>query len=86
MSNTAVLLVTGGYDLKIRFWDATSSACTRSLSCGDSQPNCLAISLDKSLLVAGCNPHIHLFDVHSNDDKPIVSYDGHSANVTGVGE
>jgi WD40 repeat protein len=34
---------------------------------------------------AGGNPHIQIFDINSNDDKPIASYDGHTNNVTAVG-
>ena len=47
-----VVLVTGGYDHKIRFWEATNGACARTLTFGESQVNCLQISADKSLLVA----------------------------------
>ncbi len=80
-----VVLVTGGYDHKIRYWDATSGVCTKSLAFGDSQVNCLQVSADKSLLAAGGNPLIQLFDVNSNDEKPVLTYEGHSTNVTTVG-
>jgi target of rapamycin complex subunit LST8 len=80
-----VILVTGGYDHKIRYWDAASGVCTRSIGFGESQINCLQISLDKSLLAGGGNPMINLYDVNSNDDRPLVSYDGHSGNVMGLG-
>jgi WD40 repeat protein len=48
-----LFLATGGYDHKIRFWDATSGSCTRTIQFGDSQVNCLQISSNKSLLAAG---------------------------------
>ena len=48
-----VVLVTGGYDHKIRYWEATSGACIKSIMFGESQVNCLQISPDKSLLAAG---------------------------------
>ena len=84
-----VVLATGGYDHKIRFWEATSGVCARTLSFGDSQVNCLAISADKSLLAGGGNPHVHLFEIinssASGDDKPIFSYERHTGNVTSVG-
>jgi G protein beta subunit-like protein len=76
---------TGGYDHKIRFWEPTSGVCAKTLLFGDSQVNCLQISPDKSLLVAGGNPYIQIFDINSNDDKPILTYDGHTGNVTAVG-
>jgi G protein beta subunit-like protein len=80
-----VVLVTGGYDHKIRFWDATSGSCTKSISFGESQVNCIQVSSDKSLLAAGGNPIIQLFDVNAIDEKPLITYDGHSNNVTNVG-
>ena len=78
-------LVTGGYDHKIRFWEPTSGMCAKTLLFGDSQVNCLEISPDKSLLVAGGNPFIQIFDINSSEDKPILTYDGHTSNVTTVG-
>eukprot|EP00605_Chrysophyceae_sp_TOSAG23-4_P003026 GSChrysophyteH1.ASY1.ANO1.3331.1 assembled CDS len=83
-----VVLVTGGYDHKIRFWEATSGVCSRTLVFGDSQVNCLAISGDKNLLAAGGNPQVNLFEINncsSGDDKPIYCYERHSGNVTAVG-
>lgn len=85
MSLMHVVLVTGGYDHKIRFWDASSGNCSKSIAFNDSQVNCLEISHDKSLLVAGGNPSIQLFDVHATDERPVVTYDGHTTNVTTVG-
>lgn len=84
MSIPAVL-ATGCLDHKIRFWDATSGHCTKSLLFGESQVNCIQISLDKRLLVAGGNPYIHVYDINTSDEKPILVYDGHTNNVTSVG-
>lgn len=84
MSNP-VILVTGGFDHKIRFWDATGGNCIKSIPHNTSQVNCLSISADKSLLACGGNPHINLFDINSNSDAPILSFDGHMGNVTTVG-
>lgn len=82
-----VILATGGYDHKIRFWEATTGVCTKSLSFGESQVNCLQISPEKSLLVAGGNPYLQLFDIKnaSNEGKPLINYEGHTGNVTAVG-
>lgn len=79
------LPVTGGYDHKIRFWEATSGVCAKTLLFNESQLNCLQISPDKSLLAAGGNPQIQIFDINSGEDKSILTYDGHSNNVTHVG-
>ena len=81
----SVVLATGGYDHKIRFWEPTSGMCAKTLAFGDSQVNCLEISADKSLLVGGGNPFIQIFDINSSEDKPILTYDGHTSNVTSVG-
>ena len=55
---TAVVLATAGYDHKIRFWEASSRVCTRTVRYPDSHVNCLAISQDKLYLAAGGNPHV----------------------------
>jgi len=34
---------------------------------------------------AGGNPNVHVYDINSSDEKPILVYDGHSNNVTAVG-
>lgn len=85
MSVSPVILVTGGYDHKIRFWDATSGVCSRTINFGESQINCLQISIDKTLLAAGGNPFLQLFDVNSIDERPILTYEGFSNNITALG-
>lgn len=81
----AVVLATGGYDHKIRFWEATTGVCSKSLKFPESQINCLAISPDKRFIVAGGNPVIHVFDIASSSDAPLLTYDGHTSNVTAIG-
>ena len=81
----AVVLVTGGYDHKIRFWEATGGACVKILPHTISQVNCLSISYDKCLVAVGGNPQIQLFDVNSTVDTPVLTFDGHTGNVTSVG-
>lgn len=84
MSNP-VVLATAGYDHKIRFWEANTGICSRTIRFQESQVNCLAISPDKSLIAAGGNPVIHLFDVNSSQEAPLITFDGHAGNVTAVG-
>ena len=70
-----------------RLWDATSGMCTKSITFGEtangnsnngsSQVNCLAVSSDKSLLAAGGNPLIHLYDINgtvngATDERPLM--------------
>lgn len=82
---SSVVLCTAGYDHSIRFWEATSGICYRTLQYVDSQVNKLEITNDKQFIAAAGNQHIRLFDVNSNDPQPTFSYDGHVGNVTAVG-
>jgi G protein beta subunit-like protein len=81
----SIVLATGGYDHRIKYWDATSGSCTKSIPFGDSQINCIEITADKIILAAGGNPLIQFFDVNSNDDRPVLTCDGHTSNVTAIG-
>lgn len=49
------------------------------------QVNRLEITPDKQYIAAAGNPHIRLFEVNSNNQQPLTSYDGHTNNVTAVG-
>ncbi|KAF0698003.1 Aste57867_11334 [Aphanomyces stellatus] len=82
---SGVVLATAGYDHTIRFWEAASGTCTRTVKYPDSQVNCLQITPDKKYIVAAGNPHIRLFEISSNNPNPVRSYDGHSGNVTSIG-
>lgn len=48
--------------------------------------NCLKITPDKQYLAAAGNPHVRLFEINSLNTSALVSYDGHTTNVTDVGE
>ncbi len=50
------------------------------------QVNCLKITPDKQFLAAAGNPHVRLFEINSQNSSALVSYNGHSSNVTDVGE
>ena len=78
-------LATAGYDHAIRFWEATTGICYRTLQYGDSQVNRLEITPEKSLIAAAGNPHVRMFDINSSHPHPTHSYDGHVGNVTAVG-
>jgi len=82
---SSVVLATAGYDHSIRFWEATSGVCYRTLQYPDSQVNKIEITADKTHLAAAGNSHIRVFDVNSNDPQPVISYEGHTGNVTAVG-
>lgn len=80
-----MILATAGYDSKIRYWDANTGACTRTTKYEESQVNTLQISSNKYYLAAGGNPNIYLYDVNSTSDAPVLTFEGHSGNVTGLG-
>ena len=75
MNQQGVVLATAGYDHCIRFWDATTGASTRVLKVTDSQVNALAISPDKRLVAAACNPCVKVFDLaRSGGEGSPVAY------------
>lgn len=82
---SSVVLATAGYDHTIRFWEATSGICYRTLQYADSQVNKLEITSDKTQIAAAGNGSIRVFDVNSNDTQPVNTYEGHSGNVTAIG-
>lgn len=81
----AVILATAGFDHKIRFWEASREKCTRLLRHPDSQVNALSITYDKRFIAAAGNPHARIFDIQSQNNNPLISYDAHQGNVTCVG-
>ncbi|KAH7557300.1 hypothetical protein JRO89_XS11G0108200 [Xanthoceras sorbifolium] len=85
MTQPSVILATASYDHTIRFWEAKSGRCYRTIQYPDSQVNRLEITPNKHYLAAAGNPHIRLFDVNSNSPQPVMSYDQHTNNVMAVG-
>ena len=83
--SSTVILATAGYDHRIRYWDANTGACTRAIKFDESQVNALQISPNKHFLSAAGNPNVHLYDVSSSSDSPVISFEGHTSNVTGLG-
>ncbi|KAJ8614470.1 hypothetical protein CTAYLR_000849 [Chrysophaeum taylorii] len=83
--SSVVVLATAGFDHKIRFWEASSRACTRTIRYPDSQVNALAISNDKLYIAAAGNPQIRIFDAaNANNAQPVASF-SHANNATAVG-
>lgn len=83
--SSSVVLATAGYDHTIRFWEATSGICYRTLQYQESQVNKLEITSDKTQIAAAGNGQIRVFDVNSNDAQPVNTYEGHSGNVSAIG-
>jgi len=81
----AVLLVTGAYDREIRFWEPSTGQCYRTIRYPDGQVNRLKFSPDRKYLAAAGHGHVRLFDVNSQNASPVLSFDEHKQNVTGIG-
>ncbi|KAJ1310406.1 hypothetical protein OPQ81_007144 [Rhizoctonia solani] len=81
-----VVLVTGSYDHEIRFWEAWSGLCSRTIQrSGESgQVNRLSISPDKRLLAAAIYTKVHIYDIPGNSSTPRAVFEGHKGNVTSV--
>ena len=82
----SVILATAGYDHTIRFWEAPSGLCSRTLRYPDSQVNCLEITPDKQFLAAGGNPQVRLYDINNTTmENPVLTLEGHTSSVTSLG-
>ncbi|KAI2640100.1 WD-repeat protein pop3 [Xylaria nigripes] len=80
----SVILCTAGYDHTIRFWEALSGICSRTIQHPDSQVNRLCISPDKRFLAAAGHNAVRLYDIKSTNPNPLLTFEGHTGNVTGV--
>ncbi|KAJ3522482.1 hypothetical protein NM208_g12839 [Fusarium decemcellulare] len=76
--------VTAGYDHTIRFWEALSGICSRTIQHPDSQVNRLCISPDKRYLAAAGHHTVKLYDIKSTNPNPLLTFEGHTGNITGV--
>ncbi|RDI85227.1 hypothetical protein Vi05172_g4578 [Venturia inaequalis] len=79
-----LIMVSAGYDHTIRFWEALSGICSRTIPHPDSQVNRLCISPDKRYLAAAGHHTIKLYDIKSSNPGPVLTFEGHSNNITGV--
>ncbi|EKG21902.1 hypothetical protein MPH_00822 [Macrophomina phaseolina MS6] len=80
----SVILCTAGYDHTIRFWEALSGICSRTIPHPDSQVNRLCISPDKRFLAAAGHHTVKLYDIKSSNPNAVLTFEGHTANITGV--
>ncbi|KAI9654740.1 MAG: TOR complex subunit lst8 [Trizodia sp. TS-e1964] len=81
----SVILCTAGYDHTIRFWEALSGICQRTIPHIESQVNRLCISPDKRYLAAAGRHSVKLYDINSTNPNPVLTFEGHTGNITGVG-
>ncbi|XP_074647978.1 target of rapamycin complex subunit lst8-like [Tubulanus polymorphus] len=81
-----VILATAGYDHTIRFWQAHSGICHRTVQHPDCQVNALEITPDKQHIAAAGYQHIRMYDLNSSGNQnPVVNYDGIAKNITSLG-
>lgn len=83
-SDMSVILVSSGYDQTIKFWEALSGICCRTIQNGDAQVNRMAITPDKRFLAAACARSIRLYDIRNDNPNPTLVFEEHASNVTAV--
>ncbi|KAI1929629.1 TOR complex subunit lst8 [Ophidiomyces ophidiicola] len=80
----SVILCTAGYDHTIRFWEALSGICSRTIQHPASQVNRLCITPDKRYVAAAGHHSVNLYDIKTNMTEAVMTFEGHTNNVTGV--
>ncbi|KAI5302861.1 TOR complex subunit lst8, partial [Ascosphaera pollenicola] len=80
----SVILCTAGYDHTIRFWEALSGMCSRTIQDAESQINRLCITPDKRFVAAAGRKSVKLYDLKTTNPNPVMTFEGHTNNVTGV--
>lgn len=66
------------------FWEALSGICSRTIQHPESQVNRLCITPDKKYLAAAGRHMVRLYDIKSSNPNPIMQFEGHTNNITGV--
>ncbi|KAI0741670.1 WD40 repeat-like protein [Daedaleopsis nitida] len=83
----SVILVTGSYDHEIRFWEAWSGICSRTIprAAESGQVNRLAISSDKRFLAAAIHKKAYIYDIAAAPAAgPVAIFEGHNGNITAL--
>jgi G protein beta subunit-like protein len=83
-SDMSVILASSGYDQTIKFWEALSGICSRTIQNGDGQVNRMAITPDKRFLACAGARTVRLYDIRTTNPNPTITFEGHTANVTAV--
>ncbi|RPD80255.1 WD40 repeat-like protein [Lentinus tigrinus ALCF2SS1-7] len=86
-TDMSVILVTGSYDHEIRFWEAWSGICSRTIprAAESGQVNRLAISPDKRLLAAAIHKKAYIYEIAAAPSAgPVAIFEGHNGNITAV--
>lgn len=83
-SDMSVILASSGYDQTIKFWEALSGICSRTINHGDGQVNRMAITPDKKSLACAGAHTVRLYDIKSQNPNPTMTFEGHTGNVTAL--
>ncbi|RKP38433.1 WD40-repeat-containing domain protein [Dimargaris cristalligena] len=75
--SSAVVLVTGGFDHCIKFWDAQHGTCIRTIPFAESHINRLCISPDKRFVVAVGSQNAKVFEVAGMNQNPCLLIENH---------
>ncbi|ODV82042.1 protein required for amino acid permease transport from the Golgi to the cell surface [Suhomyces tanzawaensis NRRL Y-17324] len=84
----SVILASAGYDHTIRFWDALTGVCSRTIQHTDSQVNRLEITSDKRFLAAAGTLYVRLYDIRqagSSGNATAAASATNNGNVNGHG-
>lgn len=82
------VLITGGYDKNIFFWDVSTLSVLRTIPYTDGHINCMTISPTNLCLAAAGNPRVRFFDIENqakDSSVPFLTFDGHTGNITALG-
>lgn len=83
-SDMSVILASSGYDRTIKFWEALSGICSRTIQHGDGQVNRMAITPDKRYLACAGVHTVRMYDIRTANPNPTMTFEGHVGNVTAV--
>lgn len=83
--NHGTILATAGYDSVIRFWDAATAKCCRTVTHDKSQVNRMAIARVRAHIAVAGNPEVRVYDVAGKSTSELAALDGHRGNVTALG-
>jgi len=75
-----VILVTGGYDHHVRFWEASSAMSSQTIQYNDSQINSLVISPDRRYLAVAGVKNVKLYDITRSQASSSQSLEKPGAN------
>jgi len=84
MSDDLVLLCSSGYDKMIKFWEALSGVCSRTIEHNDGQVNRMVITHDKKYLACAGTHNVTLYDIKSNNPDPVMTFEGHKGAITAL--